>query len=68
MIRNTVTIDQRQAGEEVSRGGDSGSFWLDASTRQAVGLHFAGSDYPRELGLAMDMRTVLDALGVDLMT
>jgi hypothetical protein len=68
MIRNTVTIDQRQAGEEVSRGGDSGSFWLDASTRQAVGLHFAGSDYPRELGLAMDMGKVLDALAVDLMT
>ena len=32
---------------------------------QAVGLHFAGSDFP-ERALALDMQSVLDALNVDL--
>jgi hypothetical protein len=31
---------------EVSRGGDSGSVWIDEATRKAVGLHFAGETDP----------------------
>ncbi len=63
IIRNVVTIDQRTPGEQVSAGGDSGSWWLDSATKQAIGLHFAGSDSP-ERGLALDMQSVLDALNV----
>ena len=63
IIRNVVTIDQ--LGGEVSAGGDSGSWWLDATTNEAVGLHFAGSNNP-ERGLAMDMQSVLDALNIDI--
>ena len=63
VIRNVVTIDQ--LGGEVSTGGDSGSWWLDSTTNEAVGLHFAGSNNP-ERGLAMDMQSVLDALNVDI--
>jgi hypothetical protein len=51
--------------DQVSELGDSGSFWLNTVTRQAVGLHFAGANFP-ETALAMDMRTVLNALNVDL--
>jgi endonuclease G len=64
IIRNVVTIDQ--LGGEVSAGGDSGSWWLDETTNEAVGLHFAGSNNP-ERGLAMDMQSVLDALNVDIL-
>jgi endonuclease G len=28
--------------DEISRGGDSGSVWINEGTRRAVGLHFAG--------------------------
>jgi endonuclease G len=65
VIRNIVTIDRRSPTEDVSAGGDSGSWWLDPATWQAVGLHFAGSDQP-ERALAMDMQSVLDALKVDI--
>lgn len=64
LIRNVITITPR-LGTQVSAGGDSGSFWLEEKTMQAVGLHFAGSDHP-ERALAMDMRPVLDALKVDI--
>lgn len=67
IIRNVVTIEPHTSTDEVSGGGDSGSWWLDAATMQAVGLHFAGSSQP-ERGLAIDMQTVLDALAVDLVT
>jgi hypothetical protein len=43
------------------------SAWLDAETRQAVGLHFAGANLP-ETALAMDMQAVLEALNVDLVS
>src|SRR5574341_30521 len=59
IVRNVITIEPRHV--EVSAGGDSGSWWLDIETKQAVGLHFAGSNYP-ELALAHDMPTVLEAL------
>jgi hypothetical protein len=66
LIRNVVTIEPRGFGQ-VSTQGDSGSWWLDEATKQAIGLHFAGSDFP-ERGLAIDMQSVLDALNVDIAT
>jgi hypothetical protein len=65
MIRHVVTIDSLDGYSEVSRPGDSGSFWLERGTRRAVALHFAGSNAP-ERGLAMAMEQVLDALDVSL--
>jgi endonuclease G len=67
MIRNVVTIEPRRSFEQVSAGGDSGSWWLDEETMQAIGLHFAGSDRP-ERALAIDMESVLHALNVDIVT
>jgi len=64
LIRNVMIIDSLNGGE-VSRPGDSGSWWLDTRTREAIGLHFAGSDLP-ERALALDMQSVLDALNVDI--
>jgi endonuclease G, mitochondrial len=66
VIRKVVRILPR-AGfqDQVSEPGDSGSFWLNTGTRQAVGLHFAGANFP-ETALAMDMQTVINALNVDL--
>jgi endonuclease G len=58
-----VSVD----GAEVSRGGDSGSWWLQDQTGLATGLHFAGADSP-EVGLAIAMPEVLAALNVDLAT
>jgi len=65
VIRHVVTIDPRADDEEVSGPGDSGSLWLEASTMQAVGLHFAGGNTP-ERGLALDIEAVLNALNVAL--
>jgi len=65
LIREVATIEPKPGSGEVSRPGDSGSWWLDQQTMQAVGLHFAGSDFP-ERALALDMPSVLDALNVDL--
>jgi endonuclease G len=65
IIRHVVTIDPRVGDEEVSGPGDSGSLWLEASTMQAVGLHFAGSNNP-ERGLALDIEAVLNSLNVAL--
>lgn len=64
LIRQVVTIDPFWGGE-VSRPGDSGSVWLENEKRQAVGLHFAGSDAP-ERALAIDFAAVLAALNVEL--
>jgi hypothetical protein len=63
-IRHIVHIATAD-GDEVSAGGDSGSWWLEESTRRAIGLHFAGSNNP-EYGLALEMAQVLQALKVDL--
>jgi hypothetical protein len=65
VIRQVVTIEPRLGFEQVSAPGDSGSWWLDPTTMRAIGLHFAGSDFP-ERGLALDMQSVLDALNVDI--
>ncbi|MCK6625876.1 MAG: S1 family peptidase [Anaerolineae bacterium] len=67
VIRHIVHIAQTAEGGPVSSPGDSGSLWLEANTRQAVGLHFIGSDVP-EYALALEMQPVLDALKVDLVT
>jgi hypothetical protein len=64
VIRHNVHIAQAPAGGEVSRKGDSGSWWLEEETCRAVGLHFAGSDSPTEYGVAIAMPQVLDALNV----
>jgi hypothetical protein len=63
VIHTVMTISQRTVDEQVSSGGDSGSWWIDSATGQVIGLHFAGSDDP-ERGLALDMQAVLDALNV----
>ncbi|HSL42178.1 MAG TPA: hypothetical protein VK897_02025, partial [Anaerolineales bacterium] len=64
IIRDVIIIDPLNGGE-VSRPGDSGSWWLSWRTKQAVGLHFAGSDLP-ERALAINMPSVLDALNVEI--
>jgi hypothetical protein len=67
VIRHVVHIAKAPDSAQVSAKGDSGAWWLEQDTRQAVGLHFAGSDLP-EYGLAMAMSPVLDALNVDIAT
>ena len=67
LIGRVLVIEPRSPRELVSSGGDSGAWWLDAATRQAVALHFAGSDAP-ERALAMQMPAVLDALGIEIVT
>jgi endonuclease G len=64
-VRHVVHIAQAKPGDEVCAGGDSGSLWLEDSTKKAVALHFAGDDFP-EYGLAAAMPQVLEALDVDL--
>lgn len=65
MIRDVMTIEPLYTGAEVSAAGDSGSWWLDTTSKRAVGLHFAGSSQPNR-ALAIDMQIVLDALGIDI--
>jgi endonuclease G len=67
VIRNVFTIEPHFPFTQTSMPGDSGSAWLVEDTREVVGLHFAGSDFP-ERALAMDLQSVLDALDVDLVT
>jgi endonuclease G, mitochondrial len=64
LIRDVMIIDPWNGGE-VSRPGDSGSWWLNMPTKQAVGLHFAGSNAP-ERALAINMQSVLDALNIEI--
>jgi hypothetical protein len=64
-IRHIVHIMQTPEAGEVSRGGDSGSWWLDFATHKAAALHIAGNDDP-EYALAISMPRVLDALQVEI--
>ena len=64
-IRHIVHIMQTPEVGEVSRGGDSGSWWLDVATHKAAALHVAGNDDP-EYALAISMPHVLEALQVDI--
>jgi len=66
-IKNVYRIVPSVPTDQVSRGGDSGSWWLEESTMKAVALHFAGKDFP-ETALAMSMPQVLEALNVDIVT
>lgn len=50
---------------EVSRGGDSGSVWMQDGTRRAVGLHFGGETNPApasEHGIATPIQRVATGL------
>jgi endonuclease G len=67
VIRQVITIEPLNGFAEVSRPGDSGAWWMDTATRQVIGLHFAGSNFP-ERALAMDMQPVLNALNVTVTT
>ncbi len=62
-IRHLVHIVQPPEGGEVSRAGDSGSWWLEQKTNKVVALHIAGEDHP-EYALAISMPRVLEALDV----
>lgn len=64
-IRHIVHIMQTLETGEVSRGGDSGSWWLEEATYKAAALHIAGNDDP-EYALAISMPCVLEALQVDI--
>ncbi len=50
MFNNQIRIVPRApwpgVDYEVSRGGDSGSVWLNEANRRAIGLHFAGETDP----------------------
>jgi hypothetical protein len=55
----------------LSLDGDSGSFWLDSASNNAVGLHFAGEDDDgplNEYALAHSLDAVLQRLNVTLVT
>jgi hypothetical protein len=66
LIEHAITISRwplNLSTLPLSQGGDSGSWWLDEATTQAVALHFAGKrDGTR--AQAMQMQHVLEALGV----
>jgi len=64
-IKHVYRIVPLNATGQVSRGGDSGSWWLEKDTQRAVALHFAGFDRP-ETALAIAMPPVLEALNVDI--
>lgn len=64
LIRRVCHIVPVSNGLQASAPGDSGSFWLNADTNEAVGLHFAGADQP-EYALAINMAAVESALNVD---
>lgn len=64
VIRDVMIVYPLNGGQ-VSRPGDSGSWWLNRATKEAVGLHFAGSDLP-ERALALNMQSVLDALNIEI--
>jgi endonuclease G len=65
LVKHIIHIVPEKGNNEVSSGGDSGSWWVEKNTLRAVGLHFAGSNQP-EYGLAIAMPPVLAALDVDI--
>jgi endonuclease G len=51
---------------EVSRGGDSGSVWLNEANNKAIGLHFAGETDPaptNENAICSPIEPIMDELG-----
>ena len=67
-IKYVYRIVPRPGYNEVSRPGDSGSWWLEEDTKKVVALHFAGQDEPEERALAIAMPQVLDSLNVDIVS
>ncbi len=65
-IQYVYRIVPQTENSEVSRPGDSGSWWLEEDTHKAAALHFAGENDPEEAALAIAMPQVLDALNVDI--
>jgi len=50
---------------EVSKGGDSGSVWIDEATNKAIGLHFAGETTPApsaENAICSPMQPIAEAM------
>ena len=69
MMEDVFRIVPRRGHEnqEISKGGDSGSVWVDEATGKAVGLHFAGeSGDAKEHALAHEIIAVLQKLNVRL--
>ena len=64
-IGHIVHIAPEERGKTLCAPGDSGSWWLEYSTRRAVALHFASSITPH-FALALSMPEVLTALEADL--
>jgi hypothetical protein len=62
-VRDIWAIEPELVGDRISARGDSGSMWLHADSRRAVGLHFAGESDPSR-ALAIGMPAVLNALDV----
>lgn len=62
-IKYVHRIVPQPGTDQVSAKGDSGAWWLEESTQNAVALHFAGYNEP-ETALAITMPRVLDALQV----
>ena len=61
--------DGNPDGDELSSGGDSGAVWYNASSGEAVGLHFAGETSPdpvAEHAVACNLPRVLERLNVRL--
>lgn len=60
-----IIPDER--GEKICDFGDSGAWWLEASTQRATALHFAGS-HDSSFALAFPMPEVLEALEVEIVS
>jgi Transglycosylase SLT domain len=65
LVGPLIHIIPDERGEKICDFGDSGAWWLEASTRRAVALHFAGSHDP-SFALAFHMPEVLEALEVEI--
>lgn len=63
IIGPSIHISSEAIDLKLCSSGDSGAWWLDQFTRQAIGLHFAGST-DSNYGLALPMLDVLNALDV----
>jgi hypothetical protein len=64
-ICHIIEIAPQTPDAETRAPGDSGAWWIERSTRRAVGLHFAGSDIP-SLAHALSMPEVLGALAIEI--
>ena len=66
LIRHIIQIAPESNGT-LSDYGDSGAWWLERDTLEAVALHFAGNQHAR-LALALDMPAILEALNLELIS